>query len=304
VLLRAQRDHFGEIHQSVGLTLHNIGILFLKAEQYHDSLDAFEKAVRVRKGSIGRENEHVAESLVKVGIVLLLLKRFDDALYSFREALSIRRHALGHLHPSTARIYNNIGCVHVEFNELREARRAFEYALDIQRSALCYEPDNGHLLFAAATTLCNLGYLYTVRGMHHRASVVLLEALGLQEKVLGEEHATVIATLDNLAHSLGKSGDIGQALRCYKELICRLGLEADVQESKDMSAKDRRTLAVILFKMSGLHRKQNDYEAAITKLLEASAYESSIASPKFSACVKTQYETLRNSLEKQQLDWI
>jgi tetratricopeptide (TPR) repeat protein len=99
-------------------------------------------------------------SLVKVGITLLLVHRFEDALWSFREALSVRKNALGALHPSTARIYNNIGCVHVEFNEFREARRAFEAALDIQRNALSQDPDSGPLMFGAATTLCNLGYLY------------------------------------------------------------------------------------------------------------------------------------------------
>ena len=316
------------MHQSVGLTFHNIGIVLLKAERNLEALDAFEKAVRVRKGSTGRENEHVAESLVKVGIVLLLLKRFDDALFAFREALSIRRHALGHLHPSTARIYNNIGCVHVEFNELREARRAFEYALDIQRNALCYEPENGPLLFGAATTLCNLGYLYSVRGMHQRATVVLLEALSLQEQVLGEKNTTVLATLDNLAESFGKAGkwwlcllvaiiftyslthirantgEIGQALRCYKELIIRLGLglSVDSSEIQSWSAQERKTHAIILVKMSALYRKQNDYEAAITKLLEASTYESSVASPNFSAYL----DSLKNKLEKRKksMEWI
>ena len=120
-------------------------------------------------------------SLVKVGITLLLLQRFEDSVWVFREALTVRKNALGALHPSTARIYNNLGCVHVEFNELREARRAFEAALDIQRNALSDDPQSGPLQFAAATTLCNLGYLYRNQEMHEKAALVLREALGVSD---------------------------------------------------------------------------------------------------------------------------
>jgi tetratricopeptide (TPR) repeat protein len=121
---------------------------------------------------------------VKVGITLLLLQRFEESLWIFREALSVRKHALGDLHPSTARIYNNIGCVHVEFDELREARRAFEAALDVQRNALCHDPESGPIQFAAATTLCNLGYLYRNRDMHEKAALVLREALSVSEALV------------------------------------------------------------------------------------------------------------------------
>jgi serine/threonine-protein kinase len=145
-------------------------------------LEAFEKASRVRKGALGRDHPEVAVSLVKVGITQLLLHNFEMALVSFREALSVRKRALGALHPSTARIYNNIGCVHVEFNELREARRAFEAALDIQRNALCHEPSNGPFMFGAATTLCNLGYLYRYRGEPGKAALVLKEAVDVSER--------------------------------------------------------------------------------------------------------------------------
>jgi tetratricopeptide (TPR) repeat protein len=116
---------------------------------------------------------------VKVGISQLLLRDFESALLSFRDALAVRHHALGAAHPSTARVYNNIGCVHVELNELHDAHRSFEAALDIQRNALYSKPTNRPLIFGTATTLCNLGYLYTNRHMPEQAALVLKEALGV-----------------------------------------------------------------------------------------------------------------------------
>ena len=181
LVLDCQRDKHGTVHEDVASALHNVGIANLRLQDHDKALQAFEEAVRVRKGALGRDHPQVAISLVKVGITLLLLRRFEDSLWIFREALSVRKHALGALHPSTARIYNNIGCVHVEFNELREARRAFEAALDIQRNALCNDGESAPVLFGAATTLCNLGYLYRIRDMHEKAALVLREALSVRD---------------------------------------------------------------------------------------------------------------------------
>ena len=205
-------------------------------------------------------------SLVKVGITLLLLHRIEEALWSFREALSVRKHALGALHPSTARIYNNIGCVHVEFNNFQEARRAFEAALDNQRSALAHEPESGPLMFATATTLCNLGYLYRYRDMHAKAATVLKEAVELQEVVLGRSHATVLSTLDNLADSCANSGNATDALRYYNLVLVRFRAAG----GKD-SKKFHRAEGVLLYKMSRVHRQQKDRPAQLDTLKRALA---------------------------------
>jgi serine/threonine-protein kinase len=179
LVLDCQRQKNGTLHEDVGAALHNVGIAHLRMEEHYKALQAFEEAVRVRKGALGRDHPQVAVSLVKVGITLLLLKRLEDSLWIFRDALTVRKHALGALHPSTARIYNNIGCVHVEFKELKEARRAFEAALDVQRNALVHEPDSGPILFGAATTLQNLAYLYRKREMHEKAAMLTREALSV-----------------------------------------------------------------------------------------------------------------------------
>lgn len=200
-----------------------------------------------------------------MGITLLLLHRFDDALWSFREALSVRKNALGPLHPSTARIYNNIGCVHVEFNEFKEARRAFEGALDVQRNALCHDPQSGPLMFGTATTLCNLGYLYRYRDMHEKASLVLREAVELQETVLGPSHATVLSTLDNLADSYANSDHTADALRTYLLILERF--HEDPKRSHNPNSA--RAEAVLLYKLSRVHRQRQDRTAQLEALKRA-----------------------------------
>ena len=302
-LLSAHRSKHGELHHLIGSTLHNIGIVLLRSEKYEDALESFEKAVRIRKGSIGRDHADVAVSLVKVGISQLLLHKFDNALLTFREALSIRRHALGHLHPSTARIYNNIGCVHVEFNEMREARRAFEAALDVQRNAMCYEPDSGPLLFGTATTLCNLGYLYTYREMDEKASLVLKEAAELQERVIGPSHPTVLSTLDSLADSYGKSGDNVNAMDCYKEIANRL--KQRERDGNQLSSRKQRALAIVCYKISRMHRKQNDFEAAFRMLSESWHFVNKIGAPDLLDRIKKEIDEVQDALAlKNGMNWL
>jgi len=239
------------------------------------------------------------------------LHRFEDALWSFREALSVRKHAMGNLHPSTARIYNNLGCVHVEFNEFREARRAFEAALDTQRNALAHDPNSGPLMFATATTLCNLGYLYRYRDMHAKATLVFREALDLQERVLGRSHATVLSTLDNLADSCASSGHAVEALKYYNMILDRFR----VQGTQRSSQKGIRAEAVLLYKMSRVHRQRNDREAQLDMLklaLRAIRAHSELGNSggtsrrndTLERRIQYDIRSCREQLEKDELKWI
>jgi len=298
-LLSHYRNQYGQLNYNVGSTLHEIGIVYLRSKNHERALNYFEEAVRVRRG-LGRDRPDVALSLVKAGITKLLLRKFDEALYSFREALSIRRRALGHLHPSTAKIYNNIGCVYVEFNELREARRAFESALDVQRNGLCYEPESGPLLFGAATTLSNLGYLYTSRGLHAKTCLVLKEAVDMQQRVLGKSNPTVLSMMDSLGDSYSRSLENKRALACYKEIVARL--EEGAGEDHEFNYRKKEALATVLFKMSRLLHNQNDLEAAIRLLQNSIEYVRD--NPILLEKVQNELNEVKESMKKCDFDWL
>jgi len=231
-----------------------------------------------------------------------LLHKYDDALLTFREALNIRRHALGHLHPSTASIYNNIGCVHLEFNEEREARRAFEAALDVQRNALCYEPDSRPLLFGTSTTLCNLAYLYTFREMHEKAALLLKEALELQERVLGKTHTTVLSTLDSLADAYGKGGDNNSAMKHFNDIIDRL-LDSE-KGSIILNPNRSRALAIVYYKISRFHHKQNDLDAALCALKKSWSFVDRVSSTELQNKIKNEINKMDGKLKNVDMDWI
>jgi tetratricopeptide (TPR) repeat protein len=302
ILLDHYKAEYGELHPNIGATLHNIGIVQMRLEQYDEALLSFQRAVRVRRGAIGRDHADVATSLVKVGVVELFLRRFDSALLTFREALSVRRHALGHLHPSTARIYNNIGCAHAKFNEVREARCAFESALDVQRNALLYEPENKQLQFAASTTLSNLAHLYTSRGMYEKASIVLAEALSFQEIVFSNDHPLVMSTLDSLGDTYANFGENNKALKCYSDILERT--EKKGNKNGKPSNKKRRAMAMLLYKTSRVYRKQNDFEAALRFLQDSFQHASQLASPELSSRIMNEIKETKQQLREANYDWV
>ena len=295
ILARVKARH-GELHHDVGAALHNAGLASLRMENLDQALLYLERAVRVRKGSLGRDHPDVAVSMVKVGVTLLLQQRFDAALQAFHDALSVRKRALGALHLATARIYNNIGCVHVEFGEVREARRAFEAALDIQRNALYHQPDHQGVMFGAATTLSNLGYLYRSRGMHHNAAIVLKETLQLQRELLGKEHPTVLSTMDAVADALSVCGICVDALQMYKELLRYMD-----------TTTQSRGRAVLLYKASQVHRQQRDYQSELARLEEALTCTQTLERQNREAlerAIKESIQRARKQVQNAEYDWI
>ena len=84
----------------------------------------------------------------------------------------------------------------------------------------------------------------------------------LQICVLGSTHPTVLTTMDNLADAHSLSEGCAEALLYYREILSKL---------KELgSAKNKwQTEAVVLYKMSRIHRQQKHYEAELDTLKRA-----------------------------------
>jgi hypothetical protein len=79
----------------------------------------------------------------------------------------------------------------------------------------------------------------------------------LQEKVLGENHPTVLASLDRVAES-SAAANLGTAsLKQYNELLERLYEEASFNKLQE---------STILYKMSKVHKQNHDLDSQIGKL--------------------------------------
>ena len=208
-ILRGQRERYGEGHYRVGTALHNIGIVHLKSGDYIRAVEVCQQAVLIRKDTLVPNHPDVAVSLGQLGVANLECKQYKQALVAFREALQIRRESLGPKHPKVGKILNNIGCALYELSELDGARLAFEEALEIQRESLRRSPNMGvnekesralshSILLSVASTLCNIGSIKLRWGHYEEASIVLEEALLIQQSVLGDDHQIVLTTIKTI----------------------------------------------------------------------------------------------------------
>jgi len=216
-ILRGQKERYGADHYRIGTALHNIGIVHLKSGNFPKAVLTCTQAVRVRKQTLVPNHPDVAVSLAQLGVAQLECKRHRKALVAFREALQIRRDFLGPKHPKVGKILNNVGCALYELNEMEGARLAFEEALQIQRETLRNSSpvagdemetrsNSNSALLSIAATLCNLGSIQVRYSNFDEASVALEEALLIQQSVLGDEHPTVLNTIDSIDH-IDKSMD-------------------------------------------------------------------------------------------------
>jgi len=205
-ILRGQKERYGADHYRIGTALHNIGIVHLRSGNSIKAVEICLEAVKVRKQTLVTNHPDVAVSLAQLGVARLEYRQYREALIAFREALQIRRDFMGPKHPKVGKILNNIGCTLYEMNELEGARLAFEEALDIQRETLRGRSleiqgpnfNSNQILLSIGATLCNLGSIKVRCHQHDKATIALEEALLIQQSVLGDEHPTVLNTIESI----------------------------------------------------------------------------------------------------------
>jgi hypothetical protein len=112
--------------------------------------------------------------------------------------------------------------------------------------------------------------------------------------------------MDSLADALSLSGGCSRALEYYGEILSRLDYIEDISNR-------RQAEAVILYKMSRAHRRQNDVEAEVDKLCKAlSAVQATGAKTMSEQRRKELLEEQilrdiqesRQTMKKMQFDWI
>jgi hypothetical protein len=80
--------------------------------------------------------------------------------------------------------------------------------------------------------------------------------------VLGRIHPTVLMSLDNLADMLCRSGDNDMGIQLYEEILRRL-------QFIKYTAKEKKSEAVIYYKLSRAQRRQNDFHGEKSSLERA-----------------------------------
>jgi len=183
----------------LGLTYHNIAVLYLLQGQLDEAVEFSEKAIETKTNSFGENHHLVADSLNEIGVQYFAKGEFEESLSCLKNANAIRVKSLGSHHPKSAMTLNNIGCAHFMLRDTKKALSTFEEAKQLLHNAVGSSLTVGTDLINVATIFCNIGYLYFRLNKYDEARSIFEEALLLQQSVLGDEHRIVQDTQNNIA---------------------------------------------------------------------------------------------------------
>ena len=228
-----RRREFGDVSPEVATGLHNLGRLELAAGKYAAAKEHLKRALAVRRACGGEGHPAYAVSLVSLSEVHFRIGDLGSAENMLQLALHIQQGVLSAGDPAIGLTLGNLGAVHIQLGRFAYAEQLLRQGGEILRRELGerhpYVAQNATLLanlFSAtgnhgaaeehftraisitrangdriwlATLLNNLALLYESQGRVADAIGLLLDALAIRRETLGEAHADVGQTLNNLA---------------------------------------------------------------------------------------------------------
>ncbi len=204
------------IHANLASLLHRRGALEEAIDHGLEALALTEQIYPLIHPRRGQALSNLAPTLISAG-------RSGEAVEMAAEALRVYSAAYPNpSHPRIAAAQNNLGNALVDAGRLGEAEPHLDAARSMAREL--FGPQD--VRYATATA--NLGTLVGRLGRHSEGEALLLEALGLRQAVLGEDHSTVGATLGLLAElelSRGRPGVALERADQALELYARIGWE-------------------------------------------------------------------------------
>ena len=249
-------------HQDAAHAFSSIGDIYSVLSEYEDSLQAYEKGLRLRQTANDKDGE--IDSFNEIGYAYSYLGNSERALEFLNRALQYsENHSGADQNPRRlAQTLNNIGEVYYAKSDVRESLNYFNRALELWTKT----DDRA----GQALAYLNLGYSYYDTGDIQQASTNYQKSLSLSEDIddrrgealartalggvyslTGEKqlalnaHTDAMKTLHKLGDHLGEAAALNGIGRAYEDL------------NQDRTALDNYLAARDLYRKAG----KTDYEA-------------------------------------------
>ncbi|MFP3027986.1 MAG: tetratricopeptide repeat protein [Wolbachia sp.] len=208
------KNHYGEDHFEVAITLVNLSISYVALNDYQRAKKLLERALPVLKKHYREDHFEVARALVSLNVTYIALGDYEEAKDLLEKALPVLENYYGAEHFKVGIMLEDLGMYYLMLGDSEEAKELLEKALSVLEK--CYGADH----FEVAKTLVNLSISYEVLGYYQKQKGLLERALPILEKYYGADHFEVAIALENLAiadEALGNS-------RRAKELLERVSV--------------------------------------------------------------------------------
>eukprot|EP00536_Pseudo-nitzschia_multiseries_P003401 jgi/Psemu1/301946/fgenesh1_kg.52_\ len=242
---------------AIATVYNNIGRVYYLQSKFQESLEMYEKSLKIRREILGKDSVDVAATVYNIGQTCHQVGRLDESLDYYKEFLRIATSGVMHMDSASkdmALVFKGIAEIYQEKSDLKMAHFYFTRALELQKNFdNIYSTD-------VATTLNKLGNIcyemknFTTAMSHYK------KGLEIERKVLPANHPHTIITLVNIAHIHKQLGEHESALKAYMA-ACKMQMTAFGRESLSVA----ETLSSI-----GLMQYHiRDYESSFESYQEA-----------------------------------
>ena len=210
--IHIRRNALGEHHIDVGTAWNNVGRVHFQQGQYDEAMEAYKKALRIRRRAQGTSVD-TAATIFNIGQVFHQKGDKDRALRHYQEFLRLAKLHFGDFHRDICIVTTCIGQVFSEKKEFPKALRAFQHALKVGRVAL------GSVHAEIAITLNKLGNLFYETGDLDAALKAYHQGLQVELAVLEPGNPNVCVTYTNIAEIHKQRSEYERALHYYDKVL-------------------------------------------------------------------------------------
>jgi tetratricopeptide (TPR) repeat protein len=199
--------------------LFQIGSLRESKKQYLESLECYEKSLKLRIAAVG-EDEVTADIVSRIGELHRIRGHYDLAMDKFTLALDMYKCAIGETHLSVANTYHSLGYVCDAMDDVPKSMQNHKEGLSVRKLIL----GANHVLIASS--LDDIAGMYQKQNEHQKALKCLKEALRIRRLQLHDDDIEISKTLFGMGIIFAAINDNENATECYKtslEISSRTG---------------------------------------------------------------------------------
>ncbi len=212
-LLEYEIALYGNEHQEVLTTQHNLAWVIHAQGNYNEALTLYQSILEVRQQILGDEHPHTLTTQHQLANVLYSQGAYAKATDRYQSVLRIRQQMLGDEHPDTLLTLHNLARVLYIQGYQAEALNLYEAVLEIRQRVLGMQ--HPHTLITKHQLA---GALYD-QGNFTKAFYMYQSILAIQKQILGMNHPHTLITHHNLANVLKAQKSYVEAFDIYQSVF-------------------------------------------------------------------------------------
>lgn len=211
------------------ISLYDLAYVYQKQSKWDQAESYYKRALELNTKSAPANDAEMLKAMANLSEVYLGQGKYAEAEPLMRKILAAKNLSVND--PELPTNINNLAEVLTAQEKYDQALPLYQVSLDLlQKSS--GDPLN------IATVSSNLAHIYDVQGNLAEAKSLYVQALRLDQKVLGPNHPTVINDMVNLAGIHQKLNETGEAKYLYKECLESMQRSGQRSGKKSGSASD------------------------------------------------------------------